>query len=322
MTIDYSKLKVEDIKRLLLQEERYTEDEIKQMDVKGKNGWVALHKGDIVPEDSNIEEELGVLFEDVEEMGLDLPTASIPDELQEKEKFTRYNDTEWNDYVMSLFDPKELVDGKYPNVNGLRRLVGLLLGDIVFSGPIKSEVTLDPNHTGKAVVTYEIIIDWKLDAFFDGIDIMTGYPQRKFSSIASAWIGNTDDMYAVFPECIAETRAESRTLRRALRISTVTADELTKKDTAAVVQQQKESVTTTGEWESESFITEQQINTIKTMCNRLGIDVFKFINSGSKQYDEITKITRASAAGMLTQLNRYQSSGDKPIEVPLNLMGD
>jgi len=90
-------------------------------------------------------------------------------------------------------------------------------------------------------------------------------------------------MFAVFPESIAETRAEGRALRRALRINVVCADELTKKDTAAIVQQQKVSKPTTGEWEEESPITDQQINTIQLMCNRLGIDVTKFINSGSKE---------------------------------------
>ena len=326
MTVDYTKLTVNEIKDLIISEGKYNKEELE--DVKGKAAWVALHRDGIKTEAKEEAEEPTDTYE-WEEL-----TEGLKDIIDEEEEMVvpaveppartmpYYHDPEWNDYVMGQFAPEELVDGKYPNVNSLRRMAELLLGDIVFSGPIKVEQTMDPEHTGKAVVVYKITIDWKLDQYpiTMGIDLAAGYPQRSFLSVASCWVGNTDDMFAVFPESIAETRAEGRTLRRALRINVVCADELTKKDTAAIVQQQKESVTTTGEWEESSLITDQQISTIKMMCDRLGINVTKFINSGSQKYKDISGVTRAAAAGMLKQLNRYQSSGDDSIEIPQNLL--
>jgi len=316
MTVDYSKLKVAEIKQMLIDEERYTLEQLDTMEVKGKSGWVELHRGEVVPAyEWDMKDELDNLLDDVNPMTVEAEPVD-PDT-------PRYFDAGWNDYVMAQFDPDELIDGKYPNVNSLRRMVELLLGEIVFSGPVNVEQTMDAEHTGKAVVTYKVTIDWQLGGVYAGnLDVPVGYGHRSFLSVASSWVGNTDDIFAVFPESIAETRAEGRALRRALRINVVCADELTKKDTAAVVQQQKESVSTTGDWEENSLITDQQTNTIKMMCDRLQINLTKFINSGSKQYKSIDNVNRVAAAGMLKQLNRYQSSGSDSIDIPQNLIGD
>jgi hypothetical protein len=329
MSIDYAKLTVAEIQQMLIQEGRFTEEELKELDVKGKTAWVELHKNYEVPglqsleiDWSQMSDELDNLMDDVETMEDNGIYTDSPEEPEDSRP--RYDSPEWNDYVMGLFDEGELIDGKYPNVNSLRRLAELLLGEITFSGPIKVEQTMDPEHTGKAVVVYQVSIAWKLDDHYatQHIDLENGLPIRTFTSVASSWIGNTDDIFAVFPESIAETRAEGRALRRALRLNVVCADELTKKDTAAYVQKQKVAKPTTGEWEEESPITDQQINTIQLMCNRLGIDVTKFINSGSKKYSSINQVTRTAAAGMLKQLNRYQSTGSDAIEIPQNLIGE
>ena len=319
--MDYTKLKVSEIKQMLIDEDRFTAENLAQLDIKGKGEWVDLHRqtSKTTNEDDyvwDIQNELDNIIE------IDVDKNNDPPIIQKDPDVPHYKDPEWNDYVMAQFAPAELIDGKYPNVNALRRVTELLLGNIVFSGPIEVKTTLDAEHTGKAVIVYQVTIDWTLDAFYDGGIGAEGYPQRSFSAVASSYVGNTDDMYAVFAESIAETRAEGRALRRALRLNVVCADELTNKDTAAIVQQQKNTVATTGEWEEDSLISDAQINTITTLCNRLGIDILKFINSGSKTYGEIGKVTKAAAAGMMQQLNKYQSSGADSLDIPLNLIGE
>jgi len=319
---DYSKLKVNDIKQMLIDEGRYNKEELDKLEVKGKSEWVSLHKGDSVVEDIDKvdnEENEEMVWEDL----ADMADGILPPETKTNEKpkanTPHYSDPGWHDYVMSHFEKGELIDGKYPNVNALRRLVELLLGEIAFSGPINVQQTMTPDHTGKAVVTYQVTIDWKLDAFYEGV-VDREYPQRTFTSVASSWIGNTDDMFAVFPECIAETRAEARALRRALRINVVSSDELTKKDAKIYIEQQNKS--TTGDWDENETISDAQSNTIQMMCKRLGINMHKFINSGSKTYKDINNVTKLAAAGMIKQLNRYQSSGNDAIDIPENLIGD
>jgi len=323
MSIDYAKLTVNDIKNMLVQEGRYETDELEQLNIKGKKAWVSLHKDEYEEEGIEIE----VNEEDWEDFTKDLGdiVTKVYNDTPEIEQYDRpgYNDPEWNDWVMSQFEPDELMDGKYPNVNALRRLVGKLLGDIVFSGPIDVKTTLSEN-IGKSVVSYQITIDWKLDDYYatQDIDLERGYPQRTFVATASAWEGSLDGVFSVFPEAMADTRAEVRALRRALRINTVGAEELTKKDVAAFLEKKRSEQSSQGEWEAESLITDQQINTITIMCDRLGIDLQKFINSGSKNYNDISQVTRSAAAGMLKQLNRYQSTGGDSIEIPQDLIGD
>jgi hypothetical protein len=227
---------------------------------------------------------------------------------------------------MGQFQPNELTPAGNPLVNGLRRMVGCLLGDIVFSGPVKCDSYTDAEGgPGKAVVTYRVEIQWKRDEYYatQGMDINADYPVRTFLASASSWLGNTDDDFAVFPESMADTRAEARCLKRALRIDKVAGEELTSKDTTALLQQtrdkQASSSSTTGEWEENSLITDAQVNTIATMCDRLNIDVMNFLNSGEQQYEQIEDVKKATAAKMLKQLNRYQSVGDDALEIPEEL---
>jgi hypothetical protein len=194
----------------------------------------------------------------------------------------------------------------------------LVLGEIVQAGPIEVKTTMDPNDVGKAVVTYEVVIAWKLDAgpYIDPLNDQNFLPTKVFKAVGSSWVGNTDDTYAVFPEAIAETRAEGRALRRALRLGVVCSDELTSKNTAEIVRQRSEKATD-GNWDETDIITDTQINGIKIMCDRLGISENKFVNSGSKTYNSINDISRKTAASMIKRLNEYQNGS---IEIPTNIL--
>lgn len=328
MTLDYAKLTVPQIKDMLIEEGRYTEEELADLDVKGKTAWVELHQQtDDISEDGFVFDEsmqagleaLGIIEEGVEPI---IQTEEAP----EATYGPNYSDPEWSDWVMSQFEPHELTPAGNPLVNGLRRMVSKLLGDIVFSGPVKVDSYNDPDGgPGKSTVLYRVEIEWKRDEYYatQGLNIDTDYPVRTFCAAASSWHGNTDDEFAVFPEAMADTRGEVRCLKRALRIDKVAGEELTSKDTAALLQQQRDkkttSTATTGEWEEDAFITDAQINTMVTMCNRLGIDLIKFIDSGEQKYDTINDVKKATAAKMLKQLNRYQSAGDGSIEIPEEL---
>jgi Na+/phosphate symporter len=102
----------------------------------------------------------------------------------------------------------------------------------------------------------------------------------------------------------------------------VCADELTRKNTAEIVKQSlaKSEKATEGNWEEASLITDNQINSIKLLCDRLGIDANKFINSGSKKYADIVEISRQTAANMIKRLNAYQSSSNGSVEIPVDIL--
>lgn len=290
MMIDYKKLTVEEIKMMLIKDSGGILTEAYVDSLKGKTAVVEAHQKMIAT---------------MAEGG----TVTLPEKVK-SDKVPRYTDPEWEDFLLSQLTEKEMDNG-YPKVSGLRRLTEVFLGEIIASGPVETDVRTIPDYGDKAIVTFQVTISWNRDIAENYLDIEGGAEptRREFRAVASSWSGNTDNAFAAFPEAIAETRAEARALRRALRISKVSSDEITRKDTALVVME------TMGTMNS---ITDIQKTTIATMCGRLGIDVTKFINSGSKTYPDISMVDRDTASKMIGRLNDFQAS-EKQVEVPEEL---
>lgn len=243
-------------------------------------------------EESVIEEN-----EDVTELVEDILSDSILEEPINSEEVTEESTTpsitsvEWNDYVMGLFDAEELQDGS-PKCDGLRRVAQLLLGNIVNTDTIVvSAASNDNNH--RATVVVKITFD------NNGRDIT-------YSGAADSCYDNTDNIYRTYPTAIAETRAESRALRKALNLKTVVAEEVSKVSQLDVGDS------------SFSKIQGPQIKAIDVLCKRLNISVEKFINMGTKQYNNIKEIDYDVAIKMLEELNRYQvDSKNSDFKTPL-----
>jgi hypothetical protein len=225
---------------------------------------------------------------------------------EDVEKVPVPSDPEWQDFVISKFTKDELIDGKHPTVNGLRRVVELLIGEIVASGPV--EVRQPPlfgrDDPGRATVTYEVVV---LPHY--GVSDM-----KTFKALGGSFHGNTDNTYAIFPEAIAETRAEARALRKALKIHTAASEELTNNDPKEFMQNYLAN--TEIDEDQTGPITDMQKTTIQLLCKRLNIDENKFINLGQQHYDALEEISRPTAAIMIQQLNGYQNSGEHNIEIP------
>lgn len=123
-------------------------------------------------------------------------------------------DVGWQDYIMSLFDKKELIEG-YPTVNGLRRVAEKVLGNFL-SG--RTNVVQSPSENcGTAVVEYEVHFQKDKNS-----------PVLSFSSAADANYENTDKVFRCYLTAIAETRAEARALRKALKLNKASIEELSK----------------------------------------------------------------------------------------------
>ena len=197
---------------------------------------------------------------------------------------------DWNDYVLGLFEKNELFDGR-PKCAGLRRVAELVLGQVVSSKPTQVFPPSGGNEVGRATVVWEVI-------FSNG---------SVFSDVADSWEGNTDDMFCVFNTATAATRAEGRALRKALRLRTVAAEEMTKKDTASIVKsisQTKRVAETEGEYDDSSRMTDNQSNFIDIKCKQLNVDTTKLF----KEFKVSTsrKITKKQASAAIEQLNKYQ----------------
>lgn len=217
-----------------------------------------------------------------------------------------YGSENWNEYVMSKFEDRELIDGN-PVCAGLRRVTEEVLGTIVSSRPTQVFPATDPDGPGRATVVFEVVIDW-----------MDSGQYRTFADVADVWHGNTDDLFCAHPVATASTRAEGRALRKALKVKCLAAEELTRKKDVAAIVRQTVQVPTDGEWKEEDSISEPQINFIDAKCKQLDIDVIKFINSGTDSYDSIKDIGKKTASKMLGVLNEYQN---KSKDIPESMQG-
>lgn len=274
--VDYAKVKVDELKKMIVEDSKglITEETVNA--IKGKASLVDVHK--TIVGEFMVEDDVGNESVAVEE---------APDYMSEK----------WSDYLLSLLKKDELNDGN-PNVAGLRRLSHMVFDDVLVSGPKNVWTTLE-DKPAKSTVLYEIVYVHR------GV-------QKVASSVASSWVGNTDDEYVPFSESVAETRAEGRVLRKILGIKNVCADELTNKNTKQIVRDYVESQ----QQVAEGSITHVQKTVISKLCERLNIDLNKFVNCGSKKYDNMDNVPYDVATKMIQRLNEYQTVGEGSIDIP------
>lgn len=224
----------------------------------------------------------------------DLP--EVEDDVQIRPLMT---DPEWTAYVMSHFQDNEKNKDGHPYVSGLRRVARLLIGPILSS---KAKVIQPAVYVGEsksrldvATVEYEIAFACSQDTRHTSGSAYTVI----YSDCAECSIYNTDPQFARFPVAMASTRAEGRCLRKALQLQgVVCAEEVT------VVPVEESGV--------DGGIVPTQITFINSLCNRLKIDVMKYINSGKKKYKSIEFIDYGTADKMCEHLSELQRTNNVP----------
>jgi Asp-tRNA(Asn)/Glu-tRNA(Gln) amidotransferase B subunit len=127
----------------------------------------------------------------------------------------------------------------------------------------------------------------------------------RYAEVADSWEGNTDDTFCAFAVAIASTRAEARALRKALKIRAVSAEELTKKDTAKIVRQISASkASSDGDYNDQNRMSDAQYNFIDVKCKQLNINgnkLFKLLS-----LDNHKKVSKKSASDVIDKLNDFQ----------------
>jgi hypothetical protein len=189
---------------------------------------------------------------------------------------------EWQNYVLSQFSPDELYQGKHPNVNGLRRVVELVIGPIISGRVNTKDVTYHDSYGGGFRVTAEY-----------EITIMSKTGEVVFSSVADAGPDNTDKIYRRYPAAMAETRAEARALRKALKIQVAASEELSK-----VAEEDDEPASSV------------QVSTIKSILYKLKINQEKF----EEEHGPLAYLKKREAHAIIQQLNSMQQSKSKSVK--------
>lgn len=218
---------------------------------------------------------------------------------QTPEGGVKYGDPGWNDFVISKFEEGELYDEKYPTLNGLRRVAENLLGQVVSSRIVELKSSLDHTSEGRAYCTYEISI----------FNFLGSRLYRTFSGAGGSYLGNTDKTYAIYPEAIAEARAEARAYRKALMLTVASADEIKGMERStfeSVIPSVKQ------EYDENDDMSPTQVVTIQTKCKKLKIDVDKLIAETKAELKK-DKLSRLDATNLMQKVNSYQN---KTAEIP------
>lgn len=203
----------------------------------------------------------------------------------------KYASPEWSDYVMGLFRPDEMMAG-YPKVNGLRRIANYLLGDIVES-QASEMVVIGGAGEKTVVINYKVVIEWNLN-YPVGFGNLGGQKQlRTFGGVADC--NESAQVFGKHPSACAESKGESRALRKALCLNTLTADEL----------MSGEDNELSGIPRATSGITSALKTVITSKCKALNIKPDMVIKDCGYE-KTLDTLTMAEGQSVFETINKYQ----------------
>lgn len=212
------------------------------------------------------------------------------------------SDLEWNDYVLGLLSEDEKIDGN-PTTDGLRRIFEIALNCSVIQST--SDVVQNPEPSNEKRATVVHTISYVLNSKSEDITDLNCH--RTVSGAADVYWGNCDKTYRNHPVAVAETRAEGRALRRALKLRKVVAAE----ELATNLEDDP-----TGD--SVSKISNNQINFIDVMSKRLNINTLSLINKLGFNENNIKGLMHDDAVSIIRELSKHQQNIS---DIPEGILG-
>lgn len=202
------------------------------------------------------------------------------------------NDIEWTDYVLSLLSDDEKISGN-PTTDGLRRIFEIALDCVLTESNSEVVQTPDVNNEKRATVVHSLTFILNEG----GEDSTTKY--RSVSGAADVYWGNCDKIYRNHPVAVAETRAEGRALRRALKLRKVVAAEELAKD----IEDHPDHDTVTK-------ITNNQLNFMDVLAKRMNINIEKLLDKLAISRENVYNISYSDAVDIIKSLTEYQQQNN------------
>ena len=186
----------------------------------------------------------------------------------------------WSEHVLDQMDDSELKEGN-PTVDGLRRVTERVYGEILSSTSeivksddrgctIKHTLQIQKYTTGSTIT-----IDGCIDVKYQNIP----YPFNQHL-VATA-----------------DTRAEGKALRRALKLRVITAEEMQA---------------------AEENITDQQVLAINQMCKRLDVSLVDMVKNSCANIKAIGGVSNLQGRSLLSSLSEYQRNSSS---IPEDIQG-
>lgn len=209
-------------------------------------------------------------------------------------------DIEWTDHVLSLLSEDEKIQGN-PTTDGLRRVFEKAMNCTIIESTSDVVQSPQPSNEKRATVIHSLSYYINDNSLDDALKI------RTVNGAADVYWGNCDKVFRNHPVAVAETRAEGRSLRRALRLRKVLAAE-------EVVESTEDDIGA----DNVTKITNNQINFIDVIAKRLDIDVLAIIKNLGINQDNVKNILHEDALRVIRELSSYQQKVD---DIPENIKG-
>ena len=221
------------------------------------------------------------------------------------------SDPEWTDYVLGQLTEDEIIKDKnnpkkgYPTTDGLRRMVEKLVGPIIKSNTTIHQVP-NPENERRATVVVNIGI------FNDLYSVAL-----EFSGAADVYVGNSCVPFGNHPVATAETKAEGRAYKRALKIKVSTYEEMNGASSDDIV-----FPTNTTLMNDSIYIKSDQLNFIDILCQRLDINPTKFIHNFLPNFSKVPKLLPYDeSCNILALLQKYQGKGKEVAVIEEQIKG-
>lgn len=224
--------------------------------------------------------------------------SDIVENTQTKTK-VNISDIEWTDYVLSELSEDEKIKGN-PTTDGLRRVFEKVMNGIVIQNDSTVVQSPEPSNEKRATVVYSLT--W----YDNNPDLPESCKIKTVNGSADVYWGNCDKVYRNHPVAVAETRAEGRALRRAMRLRKVVAAE-----------EISENIEDDIHSDNVTKITNNQINFIDVIAKRLDINVISLCDKlGIK--GNVRDVLHQDALSIIRELSSYQQKVD---DIPDNIKG-
>lgn len=211
------------------------------------------------------------------------------------------HDLEWTDYVLSQLSEDEKIKGN-PTTDGLRRIFEVVLDCKLISSTSNVVQSPNPDNEKRATVIHSLSYSLKPGGS-DSADLNI----YSVDGSADVYWGNCDKIYRNHPVAVAETRAEGRALRRALRLRKVVAAE----EMANDIDDHPDANTV-------NKITNNQINFMDVISQRLNINIIKLLENNKIDNKDIYGLSHDKAVDIIRLLSKYQAN---PSEIPSEVFG-
>lgn len=214
---------------------------------------------------------------------------------QDEPDLLTVNDPGWTQYVLGKFQEDE-VDGKNPRVEGLRRVAGMFVGELIEEGCDLVAAPTEENGFRACVKAW-------------GIFVGPGGREKRFEALADAHSDNCHEDYATYLVAMADTRAKGRMFRNALHLRRVVSAEEVNKTMAPTADTQAGGPIHAGQISMIRLIAERHDFKIADVLDGLDIEYKMNEQTGDVNLQSLRYEDALAAAKKMREMKESKESG-------------